>query len=141
MADRGRAQSRGGGGRGSSRGQSSGGRGGRGGGSGNTGGGARDQGPKREAIIDLAKYMDKQIRVKFMGGREVVGSLKGYDPLLNLVLDDCVEHLRDPEDHTRLTKETRNLGLLVCRGTTLVLISPVDGSEQIPNPFMQAEDE
>eukprot|EP00124_Ichthyophonus_hoferi_P000449 Ihof_evm1s17 gene=Ihof_evmTU1s17 len=54
---------------------------------------------KKETIVDLTKYMDKSIRVKFSGarlngGREVVGTLKGFDPLLNLVLDDCVEFLR-----------------------------------------------
>lgn len=26
--------------------------------------------PKKEAILDLVKYQDKQIRVKFSGGRE-----------------------------------------------------------------------
>lgn len=36
---------------------------------------------------------------------------------------------------------SRNLGLLVARGTLLVLISPVDGSEEIENPFVQAEDD
>jgi hypothetical protein len=36
---------------------------------------------------------------------------------------------------------TRSLGLLVARGTLLVLISPVDGSEEIENPFVQGEDE
>ena len=36
---------------------------------------------------------------------------------------------------------TRNVGLLVARGTLLVLISPVDGSEEIANPFVQAEDD
>jgi len=69
--------------------------------------------------------MDKKIRVKFNGGREgmfeiyffiklftiffffffkkkfihiiVIGSLKGYDPLLNLVLDDTEEFLRGKE--------------------------------------------
>ncbi|CAG8846396.1 430_t:CDS:2, partial [Racocetra persica] len=50
--------------------------------------------PKKELILDLSKYMDKKIRVKFNGGREVTGSLKGYDPLLNLVLDDTEEQLR-----------------------------------------------
>lgn len=33
---------------------------------------------------------------------------------------------------------TRDLGLVVARGTLLVLISPVDGSEEIENPFAQA---
>jgi len=32
--------------------------------------------------------------VKFAGGREVDGVLKGFDKLDNLVLDDCIEYLR-----------------------------------------------
>lgn len=35
--------------------------------------------------------MDKEIRVKFQGGREVIGVLKGYDQLQNLVLDEVRE--------------------------------------------------
>jgi U6 snRNA-associated Sm-like protein LSm7 len=35
---------------------------------------------------------------------------------------------------------TRSLGLIVARGTLLVLISPADGSEEIANPFVQAEE-
>jgi U6 snRNA-associated Sm-like protein LSm7 len=34
----------------------------------------------------------------------------------------------------------RKLGLIVARGTLLVVISPHDGSEEIANPFLQ-EDE
>lgn len=36
---------------------------------------------------------------------------------------------------------TRDLGLVVARGTLLVLISPVDGSEEIQNPFAQPPEE
>lgn len=36
---------------------------------------------------------------------------------------------------------TRPLGLVVVRGTLLVVISPVDGSEVIPNPFAKTEDD
>lgn len=32
--------------------------------------------------------------MKFAGGREAEGILKGYDPLLNLVLDNTKEYLR-----------------------------------------------
>lgn len=35
--------------------------------------------------------MDKEIRAKFQGGREVIGVLKGYDQLQNLVLDEVRE--------------------------------------------------
>ncbi len=42
----------------------------------------------------MAPHVDKKIRVKFVGGREVIGILKGADPICNLVLDDTIEILR-----------------------------------------------
>lgn len=53
-------------------------RGGRGGGGGGRGGhgaqggagGEKTERPKKENILDLSKYMDKEITVKFSGGRE-----------------------------------------------------------------------
>ena len=91
----------------------------------------------------------------------VTGTLKGYDQLMNLVLDDVKELLRgmafpccwswqsafasqftdgvfiDDEGN----ESTRSLGLIVARGTLLVLISPLDGSEQIANPFNNQQEE
>jgi hypothetical protein len=55
-----------GGGRGGGRGRGGGDRGGRGGGAGGKDGGER----KKENILDLNKYMDKAMTVKFSGGRE-----------------------------------------------------------------------
>ncbi|KAI8819240.1 U6 snRNA-associated Sm-like protein LSm7-like protein [Fimicolochytrium jonesii] len=127
MSDRGRGNSRGRGARG----------GGSGGGRGGHGGGGGPQ--KKENILDLGKYMDKKIHVKYTGGREVIGTLKGYDPLLNLVLDDTEELVRDPEDNYRVTDQKRSLGLVVCRGTAIIVISPEDGTEEIANPFAQPE--
>lgn len=66
---------------------------------------------KKESIVDLGKYLDKPIRVKFQGGREgkcygrnckltinvnctATGVLKGYDTLLNIVIDNTTEYLR-----------------------------------------------
>ena len=65
-----------------------------------------------KSIIDLEKCIDKEVRVKFQGGREgarsaraprrrrrptrapaVRGVLKGFDQLVNIVLDDCVESM------------------------------------------------
>jgi U6 snRNA-associated Sm-like protein LSm7 len=92
----------------------------------------------------------------------VQGTLKGYDALMNLVLDDGKETLRGTTNiftpQSALTckereltcsartddegnETTRALGLVVARGTLLVLISPVDGSEEIANPFAQPEDD
>ncbi|KAJ3154512.1 Sm-like protein lsm7 [Geranomyces michiganensis] len=83
--------------------------------------------------------MDKKIHVKYNGGREVIGTLKGYDQLLNLVLDDTEEFLRDPENDLRITDRKRTLGLVVCRGTAIIVVAPLDGTEEIANPFTQAE--
>ncbi|KAK4153709.1 hypothetical protein C8A00DRAFT_33526 [Chaetomidium leptoderma] len=142
MADRpphhrgGRGGPRGGGGGG----RGGGGGGGRGGGAQGGQGGAQGQDkerPKKENILDLKKYMDKRITVKFNGGREATGVLKGYDALMNLVLDEVEELLRDDEGN----EITRPLGLVVVRGTLLVVLSPVDGSEVIANPFLQADED
>lgn len=67
---------------------------------------------------------------------------------MNLVLDDVKETLRGewpssmcrriltfPDDEGN--ESSRSLGLIVARGTLLVMISPLDGSEEIENPFQQ----
>ncbi|KDN42200.1 U6 snRNA-associated Sm-like protein LSm7 [Tilletiaria anomala UBC 951] len=162
MADRGRGFSRGGRGassnsRGGPPGSSSSGPGGRGGAGGAGRGGGRGGVPgpdrggrggghggpsgeraKKEAILDLGKYKDKKIRVKFTGGREVIGVLKGYDQLMNMVLDEVEEEVRHPETG-ELTGEKRALGLAVLRGTALTVINPADGFEEIENPFAHPE--
>ncbi|WWC66939.1 uncharacterized protein I206_100846 [Kwoniella pini CBS 10737] len=84
---------------------------------------------KRESILNLAQYVDTSVRVKFMGGREVTGILKGFDQLMNLVMDDVVEEFENN------AMPPRNLGLVVLRGPNVVLISPTDGSAEIENPF------
>eukprot|EP00978_Attheya_sp_CCMP212_P030934 scaffold115361_cov47-Attheya_sp.AAC.3 len=95
------------------------------------GGGAGDA-TKKESILELAKLMDHTARVKCLGGRELRGTLRGYDELVNLVLDDCEEFIRD---------KTRKLGLVVIRGTQVSLVSPEDGTEEIANPFMSSDAE
>ncbi|MEM1517281.1 MAG: LSm family protein [Thermofilum sp.] len=53
--------------------------------------------------------------VRLKGGRELRGTLKGYDYHLNLVLENAEE--------TKGSK-TRQLGTIVIRGDNIVLISP-----------------
>lgn len=50
--------------------------------------------PKKDSIMELAKMMDATVKVKCLGGRELKGVLRGYDDLVNLVLDECEEYLR-----------------------------------------------
>ena len=66
---------------------------------------------------------------------QVTGVLKGYDQLLNLVLEDAVETLRDVDDHTVLTRTERKLGTTVCRGTSVMVVSLSDGLQEVANPF------
>ncbi|KAG8934283.1 Sm-like protein lsm7 [Tulasnella sp. 419] len=120
MADRGR-----GGGRGGPR--------GRGRGAGPGGPAPPHDKPRREAILDLGKYVNQRIRVKFTGGREVTGLLKGYDQLMNLVLDEVEETVQEPQPHIR------RVGLAVLRGPQITILSPVDGYEEIENPFVSGE--
>lgn len=40
-----------------------------------------------------------------------------------------------------MTDETRTLGLIVCRGTAVMLVSPEDGTEEIANPFNVTQEE
>lgn len=66
----------------------------------------------------------------------LTGTLKGYDQLLNLVLDEAVENEREQDDPLKLSGKTRQLGLIVCRGTSVMLVSPTDGTDEIANPFL-----
>ncbi|KAL2986833.1 hypothetical protein AAZX31_12G228600 [Glycine max] len=92
---------------------------------------------RKETVLDLAKFVDKGVQVKLTGGRQ--GTLKGYDQLLNLVLDEAVEFLRDPDDPLKTTDQNRSLGLIVFRGTAVMLVSPTDGTDEIANPFIRPD--
>jgi U6 snRNA-associated Sm-like protein LSm7 len=73
----------------------SGGTGGAGGGGGGVAPAAQSGGAhKKESNAEMAKLLDTAVRVKCLGGRELRGTLRGYDDLINLVLDDCDEFIR-----------------------------------------------
>lgn len=92
-------------------------------------------GPKKEAILKLQDYLNTVIIVTLSGGRTVEGKLTGFDQLMNLVLEDTVEKLRDTQDRTRLSGKTRTLGRVIIRSPLLMTISPKEGFEVISNPF------
>ncbi|ODV89704.1 hypothetical protein CANCADRAFT_18456, partial [Tortispora caseinolytica NRRL Y-17796] len=86
---------------------------------------------ERQEIVDLAKYLDKKIIVNFSGGRQAVGTLKGYDKLMNLVLEDVEESIEGT---------TRSLPRIIARGPLLTSIAPLDGTEVINNPFTKTDE-
>jgi U6 snRNA-associated Sm-like protein LSm7 len=70
----------------------------------------------------------------------VEGVLRGFDTLANLVLDDCVETLRAPDDPYKLTDEKRKLGLVVARGPSIMLVMPTEGRTEVDNPWAAPEE-
>nr|GMD14500.1 sm-like protein LSM7 [Ipomoea batatas] len=44
------------------------------------------QSGRKETVLDLAKFVDKGVQVKLTGGRQELGTLKGYDQLLKSCL-------------------------------------------------------
>jgi U6 snRNA-associated Sm-like protein LSm7 len=97
---------------------------------------------KKESLLSLEKYLSKAIVVRCTEGRELHGTLKGFDSNLNLVMANTVEHLRDPtaKECPFLRADgspvTRPLGAVVVRGATVVVVLPSDGTASIENPFL-----
>ncbi|RKO97450.1 hypothetical protein CXG81DRAFT_13112 [Caulochytrium protostelioides] len=46
--------------------------------------------PKDAPGPDLKKYMDKRVLLTLNAGRRVSGVLRGFDPFMNLVLDETM---------------------------------------------------
>lgn len=67
---------------------------------------------------ELKKFMDKKLSLKLNGGRLVIGILRGFDPFMNLVVDETVEERKDG------TKN--NIGMVVIRGNSIVMLEALD---------------
>ncbi|CAD7087432.1 unnamed protein product [Hermetia illucens] len=67
---------------------------------------------------ELKKFMDKRMMLKLNGGRSVIGILRGFDPFMNVVIDETVEECRDG---TR-----NNIGMVVIRGNSIVMVEALD---------------
>lgn len=90
----------------------------------------------KSIINRLNKFLNTRIKVRLNGGRELTGVLRGHDAVVDLVLDDTIETLRDFTDPDSLKERTRYLGLVVARGTAVAMIWPESGTEEISNPFI-----
>eukprot|EP00934_Nitzschia_sp_Nitz4_P001326 Nitzschia sp. Nitz4//scaffold116_size91068//64167//64501//NITZ4_004963-RA/size91068-augustus-gene-0.28-mRNA-1//-1//CDS//3329533593//1326//frame0 len=58
---------------------------------------------------DLKRFMDKRLKLLLNGNRKLIGTLRGYDAFLNVVLEDAEQS----EDGTYL-------GQVVIRGNSIV---------------------
>eukprot|EP00567_Pseudictyota_dubia_P017968 CAMPEP_0197434652 /NCGR_PEP_ID=MMETSP1175-20131217/2363_1 /TAXON_ID=1003142 /ORGANISM="Triceratium dubium, Strain CCMP147" /LENGTH=77 /DNA_ID=CAMNT_0042963459 /DNA_START=206 /DNA_END=439 /DNA_ORIENTATION=- len=60
---------------------------------------------------DLKRFMDKRLRISLNGNRKVVGTLRGYDAFLNVVLEEVIDE--NQEDNP-------SIGTIVVRGNSII---------------------
>ncbi|MEQ2174768.1 hypothetical protein GOODEAATRI_011306 [Goodea atripinnis] len=67
---------------------------------------------------ELKKFMDKKLSLKLNGGRHVQGILRGFDPFMNLVMDDCLEMGPGGQQNT--------VGMVVIRGNSIIMLEALE---------------
>ncbi|KAF9910189.1 hypothetical protein EC991_007116 [Linnemannia zychae] len=72
----------------------------------------------KAATPELTKYMEKRVFIQLNGDRKVTGVLRGFDPFMNLVLDEAVEET-NPE-------KKNPIGMVVLRGNSVVVLEALD---------------
>nr|OQO19156.1 Small nuclear ribonucleoprotein G [Rachicladosporium sp. CCFEE 5018] len=71
-----------------------------------------------QAQPELKKYLDKRVEVQLNGSRKVMGTLRGYDVFLNIVLDEATE--------SKPNGEKARIGMCVIRGNSVVMLEALD---------------
>lgn len=71
-------------------------------------------------LID--KAIGSQIWILLRGTKEVVGTLRGFDDYVNLVLDDAVEFTPDPDDKSKIIKTPLETEILLNGNQIAVLV-------------------
>ncbi|ODN02423.1 putative small nuclear ribonucleoprotein G [Orchesella cincta] len=67
---------------------------------------------------ELKKLMDKRLAMKLNGGRQINGILRGFDPFMNIVLDDTIEDCKDGSKN--------NIGMVVIRGNSIIMMEALE---------------
>jgi small nuclear ribonucleoprotein G len=67
---------------------------------------------------ELKKLMDKRLAMKLNGGRNINGILRGFDPFMNIVLDDTIEDVKDGSKN--------NIGMVVIRGNSIIMMEALE---------------
>lgn len=71
-------------------------------------------------LID--KAIGSQIWILMRGSKEIVGTLRGFDDYVNLVLDDAVEYSMDPRDKNKVVKTDLESEILLNGNQIAVLV-------------------
>ena len=77
----------------------------------------------------MKNYVDKNIQINLNGNRKLIGKLRGYDPFMNIVLENAKdisknsfnnnEEHKTNEDNIKNT-EIQALGTVMIRGNSIV---------------------
>ncbi|XP_041476746.1 small nuclear ribonucleoprotein G-like [Lytechinus pictus] len=67
---------------------------------------------------ELKKFMDKRLSLKLNGNRRVTGVLRGFDPFMNLVIDEATEDIS--------ATQKNDIGMVVVRGNSIILLEALD---------------
>uniref|UniRef100_A0A8C2LV88 Small nuclear ribonucleoprotein G n=1 Tax=Cricetulus griseus TaxID=10029 RepID=A0A8C2LV88_CRIGR len=62
---------------------------------------------------ELKKFMDKKLSLKLS-----VGILWGFDPFMNLVIDECVKMATSGQQN--------NIGMVVIRGNSIIMLEVLE---------------
>jgi small nuclear ribonucleoprotein G len=74
--------------------------------------------PSQDTNTSNQQYLDKRVEVQLNGSRKVMGTLRGYDVFLNIVLDEATE--------SKPNNEKVRLGMCVIRGNAVVMLEALD---------------
>ncbi|KAA0183750.1 Small nuclear ribonucleoprotein G [Fasciolopsis buskii] len=67
---------------------------------------------------DLKKYLDKKLKLKLNGNREVIGTLRGFDAFMNIVINDAFEVTKDGQQ--------ARIDMAVIRGNSVNIVEAMD---------------
>jgi len=70
----------------------------------------------------LESYLNRMVSIITADGRNFVGTLKGFDQTVNLILDDTHERVFSPSNGV----EQVVLGLHIVRGDNIAIIGEID---------------
>ena len=72
-------------------------------------------------LID--KAIGSKIWILMRGSKEIVGTLRGFDDYVNLVLDDAIEYTTDPNDKTKIISTPLSNEILL-NGNQIAILVP-----------------
>ncbi|BBH07622.1 probable small nuclear ribonucleoprotein G, partial [Prunus dulcis] len=75
----------------------------------------------------MSRYMDKKLQIKLNANRMVIGTLRGFDQFMNLVVDNTVEVNGN---------EKNDIGMVVIRGNSVVTVEALEPVAKNMQRFM-----